>query len=109
MSKALRHLRLPAPLVGLGLGVVTVLLIHNPKALIPRPPYWPWLMLLFAIVLFGVVLQLGLEEGLDDLDEGEQRAMRWRAAGIAYLMGVVASVTYVASVWLLDRLDRAAV
>jgi hypothetical protein len=91
---------------------VTVVLIYNPKALIPRPPYWPWFMLLFAVALFGVVLQLGLEDGLDDVDEGEQsfeRAMRWRAAGLAYVLGVVASVVYLASVWLLDRLDRAAV
>jgi hypothetical protein len=112
MSKALRHLRPPAPLVAVSLGVVTVVLIYHPKALIPRPPYWPWFMLLFAVALFGVVLQLGLEDGLDDVDEGEQfsaRAMRWRAAGLAYVLGVVASIGHLASVWLLDRLDRAAV
>ena len=109
MSKALRHLRPPAPFVAVPLGIATVVLIHNPRALIPRPPYWPWLMLLLAAALFGVVLQLDLEDGIDDFDEGEQRAMRWRAAGLAYLIGVVASVTYVASVWLIDRLDRAAV
>ncbi len=91
------------------LGVGTVVLIHNPRALIPRPPYWPWLMLLFAAALFGVVLQLGLEDGLDDPDEVDDRALRWRAAGLAYLVGVIASLTYVASVWLIDRLDRAAV
>jgi len=109
ISKALRHLRPPAPFVAVPLGVVTVVLIHNPRGLIPRPPYWPWLMSLFAAALFGVVLQLGLEDGLDDLDEVGDRAMRWRAAGLAYVVGIVASVTFLASVWLIDRLDRAAV
>ena len=66
-------------------------------------------MLLVAAALFGVVLQLGLEDGLDDVDEVGDRAMRWRAAGLGYLVGVIASVTYVAGVWLIGRLDRAAV
>jgi hypothetical protein len=69
-------------------------------------------MLLFAAALFGVVLQLGLEDGSDDLDERDQsweHAVRWRAAGLAYVVGVLASLTYLASVWLIDRLDRAAV
>ena len=109
MSKALRHLRPPAPFVAVPLGVGTVVLIHNPTALIPRPPYWPWLMTLFAAALFGVVLQLGLEDGLDDLDEVGDRAMRWRAAGLAYGIGVLASVVYLAGMWLLDRLEGAAV
>lgn len=87
------------------LGVATVVLTHDPGALIPRPPYWPWLMLLFTAALFGVVLQIGLEDDLDDFDEGELRAMRWKAAGLAYMVGIVASVTFVASVWLIDRLD----
>lgn len=102
----------PPPGVGLGLGVVTVVLINHPRALIPRPPYWPWLMILLAVALFGLVLQLGLEDGWDDPDEGgrsRQRVVRWRAAGLAYALGVLAAVTYLASIWLIGRLDRAAV
>jgi hypothetical protein len=64
-------------------------------------------MLLLAAALFGVVLQLGLEDGLDDRDEADDRAMRWRAAGLAYGLGVLASVVYLANVWLLDRLEGA--
>lgn len=109
ISKVLRHLLPPAPVVGLSLGVLTVVLFHNPKALLPRPPYWPWLMLAFAVAGFGVVLQLGLEDGWDDGgDQSWKRTMRWRAGALAYLVGVLASVTYLVSVWLIDRLERAA-
>jgi hypothetical protein len=93
-----------------GLGVVTVVLIHDPHALMPRPPYWPWLMQVMAVALFGMILQLGLEDGRDDDDAGDQsgeRALRWRAGVLAYLLGVLASVTYFVSVWLINRLDRA--
>ena len=109
ISKALRYLLPPPLFVAVPLGVGTVVLIHNPGALIPRPPYWPWLMSLFAAGLFGVVLQLGLEDGLDVPDEVRDRAERWRAAGLAYVLGVIAGVTFLASVWLIDRFDRAAV
>ena len=107
ISKALRHLPAPAPFVAVPLGVATVVLIHNPRALIPRHPYWPWLMLLFATALYGLVLQLDLADDLDDFDEGELRAMRWKAAGLAYAVGIIASVTFVASEWLIDRLEAA--
>ena len=102
----------PPPGVGLGLGVATVVLIHDPRALIPRPPYWPWVMILLAVALFGLVLQLGLEDPWDDPDEGtqsRQRVVRWRAVAFAYALGVLAAVTYLASIWLISRLDRAAV
>jgi hypothetical protein len=66
-------------------------------------------MTLFAAALFGVVLQLDLADGLADRDEVGDRAMRWRAAGLAFAIGVLASVTYLVSVWLIDRIDRAAV
>ena len=89
------------------LGVATVVLIHSPGALIPRPPYWPWLMLLCTAAMFGLVLQLGVEDDLDDFDEGELRVMRWKAAGLAYMVGIVASATFLVSVWLINRLDRA--
>jgi len=106
--------RLPVipPFVAVPLGVATVVLIDNPRALIPLSPYWPWLMLLVAAACFGLVLQLGLEDDSGDLDAGEQaweRAVRWRAAGLAYLVGALASVTYLACVWVIGRLDRAAI
>lgn len=105
--KALMRCSLP-----LGLGVATVVLVHDPGALIPRRPYWPWVMILLAVALFGLVLQLGLEDPWDDPDEGDEassRVLRWRAAALAYALGVLAAVTYLASIWLIGRLDRTAV
>ena len=104
------HFPVLPPFVAVPLGVATVVLIHNPAALIPRSPYWPWLMLLVAAAMFGLVLQLGLEDGSDNVEPGVQaweRAVRWRAAGFAYLVGALASVTYLACVWVIGRLDRA--
>jgi hypothetical protein len=96
------------PFVGVGAGAVTVVLFHNPKAMIPRPPYVPWLFMVGALAAFAMVLALGLEDGWADDDEVDP-AERWRAAGLAYLIGVIASVTYVACLAVLDRLEGAAV
>jgi len=100
-----RHLLdIAIPFVGVGAGAVTVVLFHNPKALIPRPPYFPWLFTVAALAAFAMVLALGLEDGWAEDDEVDH-AERWRAAVLAYVAGVVASLTFVATVALLDRLD----
>ena len=49
-----------------------------------------------------MVLALGLEDGWEEDDEVDH-AERWRAAVLAYLAGVVASATFVATVALLNR------
>jgi len=100
-----RHLLdIAIPFVGVGAGAVTVVLFHNPKALIPRPPYWPWLFTVGALGAFAMVLALGLEDGWEEDDE-VGHAEGWRAALLAYVAGVVASATFVATVALIDRLD----
>jgi hypothetical protein len=100
-----RHLLdLAIPFVGVGAGAVTVVLLHSPKALIPRPPYWPWLFTVGALGAFAMMLALGLEDGWEEDDEVNP-AERWRAAALAYVSGIVASVTFVATVALVDRLD----
>jgi hypothetical protein len=100
-----RHLLdLAIPFVGVGTGAVTVVLFHNPKALIPRAPYWPWLFTVAALGALAMVLALGLEDGWEE-DDRVDRAERWRAAALAYISGIVASVTFVATVALVDRLD----
>jgi uncharacterized membrane protein YhaH (DUF805 family) len=81
---------------------VTVVLFHNPKALIPRPPYWPWLFTVAALGALAMVFALGLEDGWEEDDEVDH-AERWRAAALAYVAGVVASATFVATVALLKR------
>jgi uncharacterized membrane protein YhaH (DUF805 family) len=97
-------LDLAIPFLGVGAGAVTVVLIHNPEALIPRPPYWAWLFTVGALGAFAMVLALGLEDGWEEDDEVND-AERWRAAVLAYLAGVIVSVTFVATVALLERLD----
>src|SRR5574342_852794 len=103
-SRARHLLDLAIPILGDGAGAVTVVLFHNPKALIPHPPYWPWLFTVGALGAFAMVLALGLEDGWEE-DDAVDPAGRWRAALIAYVAGVVASGTFVATVALLDRLD----
>lgn len=100
-SRAQHLLDLAIPFVGVGAGAVTVVLFHSPNALIPRPPYWPWLFIVGALAAFAGTLALGLEEGWAEDDEVNP-AERWRAVAIAYVAGVVASVTFVAMVALLD-------
>lgn len=103
-SRARHLLDLAIPFLGVGAGAVTVGLFHDPKALIPRPPYWPWLFTVGALGAFAMMLALGLEDGWEEDDEVNV-AERWRAAALAYVAGVVASVTFVATVALIDRLD----
>jgi hypothetical protein len=85
---------------------VTVGFLHNPVALIPRPPYWPWLFATGALAALAMVLAVGLEEGWEE-DDQVDLAERWRAAALAYLVGVVASTTFVVSVAIIDRLEAA--
>lgn len=105
-SRAQHLLDLAIPFLGVGAGAVTVVLFRNPVALIPHPPYWPWLFAVGALGAFAMVLALGLEDGWEEDDEVDP-AERWRAAVIAYIAGVVASVTFVVSVALIDRLEAA--
>lgn len=102
-SRARHLLDLAIPFLGVGAGAVTVVLFHDPKALIPHAPYWPWLFTVGALGAFGMVLALGLEDGWEEDDEVDP-AERWRAAALAYVAGVVASGTFVATVALIDRL-----
>jgi amino acid transporter len=103
-SRAQHLLDLAIPFLGVGAGVVTVMLVHNPMALIPRPPYWPWLLAASAPAALALVLAVGLEDAWEEADEVDP-AERWRAAVLAYVAGVVASVTFFLSVALIDLLD----
>lgn len=105
-SRAQHLLDLAIPFLGVGAGAVTVVLFRDPIALIPHPPYWPWLFAVGALGAFAMVLALGLEDGWEE-DDAVDPAERWRAAVLAYIAGVVASVTFVVSVALIDRLEAA--
>jgi len=43
-SRTQQLVDLAIPFIGVGAGSVTVALFYSPMALIPRPPYWPWLL-----------------------------------------------------------------
>src|SRR5688572_15796365 len=103
-SKARQLLDLAIPFVGVGAGAATVVLFRDPGAIIPRPPYLPWLFAVAALGAFAMVLAMGLEDGWSEDDEVNV-AERWRALGLAYIAGVVASATFVASVALVNSLD----
>jgi len=103
-SRTRQLLDLAIPFIGVGAGAVTVVLFYNPRALIPRPPYLPWLFTVAALGALAMVLALGLEDGWAEDDEVDH-AERWRAAVLAYVIGVVASGTFVAAVGLLDLVD----
>ena len=105
-SRAQRLLDLAIPFLGVGAGALTVLLLFNPVALIPHPPYWPWLFAVAALGGLALVLAVGLEDGWEEDDEADP-AERWRAALLAYVAGAVASVTFAVSVALIEHLEAA--
>src|SRR5213596_1026300 len=81
-----RHLLdLAIPFVAVGLGAVTVGLFYDPKALLPRPPYWPWLFMVFA---------LGVEDGWEDEAQLDQAA-RWKIAALAYLITLLVGAEFI--------------
>jgi hypothetical protein len=53
-----------------------------------------------------MILAMGLEDGWEE-DDAVDPAERWRAAVAAYVVGVLASVTFLVSVALIDRLEAA--
>ena len=95
-SRKQQVIDLAIPFTGVLGGAATVVLLLNPKALMPNPPYWPWLMAVGALCCFALILAMGTEDGWDE-DDAADPAERWRALGMAYLGGVVAAATFLAS------------
>lgn len=96
-----------------GLGALTVTLLRDPAALVPHPPYGPWIfariLALCSIAALGLLLVLGVVDDLDVFDEADRsldRAMAWRAIGLAFLISVLATATFVAVSALVNYLDR---
>jgi hypothetical protein len=108
------RLQIAAIFTAVGLGALTVTLLHRPLALIPQPPYGRWilerLLVLSSLAALGIILVLGIFDDpmdLDDPDGSPDRAMFWRSVGLAFLVSALASATFVAVSALVDYLDRA--
>lgn len=96
--------------IAVGLGALIVTLLYDPMALIPRPPYGRWLLVrtlvLSSLAVLGLLLVLGDDRSVFDTDDSRDRAMFWRAVGLAFLVGALASATFVAVVALVHYLER---
>jgi hypothetical protein len=109
------HVQIAAIFIAVGLGALTVTLLHDPTALIPHPPYGRWilarLLVLASLAALGILLVLGVVDDDTDFDDSgdlRDRAAFWRAVGLAFLISALASATFVAVSALVDYLDGAA-
>jgi hypothetical protein len=107
--------QIAAIFIAVGLGALTVTLLHDPGALIPHPPYGPWILgrilVLLALAPIGMLVMLGLEDDFDDgaeIDGPYDQTMIRRAVVHAYLISAFASAVFLGISALVNYLDRAA-
>ena len=107
------RLEIAAVFIAVGLGALTVTLLYEPGALVPRPPFGSWIVgrvfALFSLAALGMILVLGLEDEFaetNDTDDSPTRPMNWFAIGLAFLISALASVTFIAASAFTDYLDR---
>ena len=102
-------INIAAVFVAVGLGALTVILLHDPGALVPRPPYIQWVFALFALASLGMILVLGVVEDVEERDDEGSRGfpVHWRAVGLAYLTSALATATFIGASALVNYLDRA--
>jgi hypothetical protein len=108
------RLQIAAIFIAVGLGALTVTLLHDATALIPHPPYGRWifarLLVLSLLAALGILLVFGVVDDrtdIDDTDDLRDRAAFWRAVGLAFLISALASATFVAVSAFVDYLDAA--
>jgi hypothetical protein len=109
------RLQIAAIFIAVGLGALTVTLLHDPAALIPHSPYGRWilvrLLMLASLAALGTLLVFGVVDDrtdIEDIDGSGDRAISWRAVGLAFLISALASATFVAVSTFVDYLDGAA-
>ncbi|HEY7742468.1 MAG TPA: hypothetical protein VIA19_05410 [Burkholderiales bacterium] len=105
------RLNIAAIFIAVGLGALTVILVYDPGALIPRPPYFHWIFVLFSLAGLGMLFVLGLEDDLQETDEANgsgDRRIHWLAIGLAFLTSALASAVFIGASALVEYLDRAA-
>jgi len=106
-------LQITAIFIAVGLGALSVTLLHDPMALIPHPPYGRWilvrLLLLASLAALGILLVFGVVDDREDIDNPDgslDQAIFWRVVGLAFLISALASATFVAVSALVDYLER---
>ena len=105
------RLLIAAIFIAVGLGALTVTLLHDPIALVPHPPYGRWifvrLLLLSSLAALGMLLVLGVVDECTEIDETDDLdpGTFWRVVGLAFLISALASASFVAVSALVDYLD----
>jgi hypothetical protein len=109
------RLQIVAIFIAVGLGALTVTLLHDPMALIPHSPYGRWifvrLLALSSLAVLGILFVFGVVDDrtdIDDTDGSLDRAIFWRVVGLAFLTSALACATFVAASAFVDYLDGAA-
>jgi hypothetical protein len=107
------RLDIAAIFVAVGLGALTVTLLHRPALLIPHVPYGEWvfvrILVLCALASLAMILVMGLEDDLavfDEPDGSRDHPIEWRAVGLAFLTSALATATSFATSALVHYLDR---
>lgn len=104
--------QMAAIFIAVGLGALIVVLVHEPRALIPQPPYGLWivmrLLILGALATLGLLLTFGVVDDPFDIAEPDvgDPPFNWRVVGLAFLISVLACVTVIATTALTEYLDR---
>lgn len=105
------RLQIAAIFVAVGLGALTVTLLHDPIALVPHPPYGRWilvrLLLLASLAVLGMLLVFGVVDECTEIDETDplDPGTFWPVVGLAFLISALASATFVAVSAFVDYLD----
>jgi hypothetical protein len=106
------RLQIVAIFLAVGLGALTVTLLHDPMALVPHPPYGRWifvrLLALSSLAVLGMLLVFGIVDDRTDADDTgglRDRATFWRVIGLAFLISALASATFVAVSAFVDHLE----
>jgi hypothetical protein len=99
--------------IAVGLGALTVNLLHDPTVLIPHPPYgrciFVCLLGLSSLAVLGMLLVFGVVDDRTDFDDIEgsyDRATFWRVVGLAFLISALATASFIAASAFVDYLDR---
>ena len=106
------RLQIAAIFIAVYLGALAVTLLHDPMALVPQPPYGRWILVrllaLCSLAVLGILLVFSVVDDRTDIDDADgtpDRAIFWRAVGLAFLISALASATFIAVSALVDYLD----